>query len=215
LPLNDGSQEYWAVRNAQNEARARLGPARVVFLGDSITDGLQRMPVWESAFAPLGAVDFAVAGVTTSHVLWQVQTGQAAAVAPEVVVLLIGTNNLALGHSPADTAAGVAAVVDQIQVQLPQARILLLGLLPRGEAPDDPFRPAIAEVNRRIAGLADGELVRYLDMGPAFLRPDGTIPARVMSDFLHPTPQGYDLYTAALMQPLLEALVDGYDILGK
>jgi lysophospholipase L1-like esterase len=206
LPLNDESSAYWLTRLEQIKARIQQGRANVVFLGDSITDGLQRVPVWPAFFDPLGAADFAVAGITTSQVLWQVQTGQVAAVAPDVVVVLIGTNNLGLGQSPADTAAGVAAVVSQIQTQLPKTRILLLGLLPRGQSPADPFRPLIAAVNRRIARLADGQAVRYLNMGQAFLQRDGTIAPEVMADFLHPTPFGYIIYTTAIWQPLMAAL---------
>jgi beta-glucosidase len=206
LPLNDGSSAYWMMREAQNEARILQGHTNVLFLGDSITDGLQLMPVWKAFFAPLGGADFAVAGATTSHVLWQVQTGQVAAVTPNVVVLLIGTNNLGVGESPAATAEGVAAIVTRIGLQLPQTRIVLLGLLPRGQSPADPYRTLIADVNRRIARLADGQRVRYLDIGPAFVQPDGSISPAVMADFLHPTPLGYLTYTAALWPSLLATL---------
>jgi len=209
LPLNDGSVPYWLARELQNEARIRLGHANVLFLGDSITDALQSgsgRPIWKTFFAPLGAADFAIGGITTSQVLWQVQTGQAAALTPNVVVLLIGSNNLGLGQSPAATTAGIEAVVDQINHQLPDTRILLLGLLPRSASAADPIRAAIAQVNRSIAKLADGRRVRYLDFGAAFLLPDGTLTQAVMPDLLHPNLLGYQIYTAAIWQPLLAAL---------
>lgn len=202
LPLNDGSNPYWMAREGQIEARILQGPTNVLFLGDSITDGLQRLPVWPQYFAPLGAADFGVSAVTTSQVLWQLQMGHVAAMAPEAVVLMVGTNNLGQGQSPGETAAGITAIVTQIEAQLPRTRIVLLGLLPRGQSPADPYRPLIAEVNRLIAPLADGRRVQYLDMGPAFLQPDGKIAPEVMADYLHPTPYGYELYAAAL-RPLL------------
>ena len=126
--------------------------------------------------------------------------------AADVVVLLISTNNLGLGQSPADTATGIAAIVSEIGTQLPYTRILLLGVLPRGQSPVDPFRAAVAKVNARIARLADGQRVHYLDIGPAFLQPDGTIAPQVMPDFLHPSLAGYRIYVAAIWQPLLAAL---------
>jgi beta-glucosidase len=207
LPL-DGN-DYWALRQAQNEARAQLGHANILFLGDSITDSLQNgagQPVWDTYVAPLGAADFAVSGLTTSQVLWQVQTGQVAAVTPDVVVLLIGTNNLGLGQSPADTAAGITAVVNGIAAQLPRTRIVLLALLPRGESPMDPLRASVAQVNRLIARLGDGQRVRYLDMGRTFLQRDGSISSAIMPDFLHPSLLGYQYYSVAIWPTLLDAL---------
>src|SRR5437588_671750 len=73
LPAVDGSNAYWFAREAQIEARARLGHADILFLGDSVTEQLQSAPAWTMAFARLGAADFGVAGATTSQVLWQVQ----------------------------------------------------------------------------------------------------------------------------------------------
>jgi beta-glucosidase len=201
-PPDAGADVYRAAREAQIEARSRLGHASVLFLGDSITDGLQRAPAWQSAFAPLGAADFGVAGATAAQVLSQVQSGQVAAVTPDMVVLLVGTNDLGRGRSPAETAAGVAAVVHAVEGQLPQAHIVLVGLLPRGWSPADPLRAAVAEVNRLLAPLADGRRVAFLDTGAAFLRPDGTITPAVMADALHPTVLGYQIYAAAL-RPLL------------
>ena len=209
LPLDRRGNSYWQLRDKQNEARARQGHAPVLFLGDSITDLLKSgagQPVWDTCFAPLGAEDFAVGGLTTSEVLWQVQTGQVAALTPDVVILLIGTNNLSLGQSPAAVAAGVTEVVGQIQDQLPQTRILLLGVLPRGQSSADPFRAKVAQVNRILAASSLGDAVAFLDIGDAYLQPDGTMPATLMPDYLHPSPLGYDLYAAAIWQPLLDLL---------
>jgi lysophospholipase L1-like esterase len=207
-PLPLAGYDYWDLRNEQNLAQLDFGPTNVLFLGDSITDMLSNgvgRPVWDAAFAPLGAYNFAVGGATTSEVLWQIQTGQVAKADPKAVVLLIGTNNLGQGQSPSATAAGISLIVDQLRGQLPDTRILLLGLLPRGESPADPFRAQIAEVNRRIAAL-DGGRVAYLDLGGRYLRADGTIPPRLMPDFLHPSLPGYVRYADSMHGPLAGAL---------
>ena len=86
-----------------------------MFLGDSITEWLYMgpgKPCWDMFFAPLGAIDFAAGGATTSQVLWQVEQGQVEAATPRVVVLMIGTNNLTLGATPEGTAKGVTKIVD-------------------------------------------------------------------------------------------------------
>jgi beta-glucosidase len=178
----------------------------IVFLGDSILANFANgdgAPVWNQEVAPLGALDLAVPGVTTEQVLWLIANGLLANVSPHQVVLLIGTNNLTQGESPEQTALGIAACVSAIQYAQPQADILLLGLLPRGQSPDDPFRAAVARTNTLVASLAQGN-VNYADLGPTFLEADGTASIAVLYDFAHLTPLGYAMLGSAL-EPLLEA----------
>jgi beta-glucosidase len=206
-PLSGTSNVSWTVREQQNEARAALGHAPILCLGDSITDwfatGAGR-PVWNASLASLGAADFAVGGVATSQVLWQVQAGQVAAVSPNVVMLMIGTNNVAAGQSPPAVAEAIAQIVDGIEAQSPHAKILLLGILPRGFTPAEPLRSPISQVNALMALLADGSRVRYLDIGGSFLQRDGTISPIVMSDAVHPTALGYQILVRAIWQPLID-----------
>ena len=85
-------------------------------------------------------------------------------------------------------------------------QILLLGVFPRSR-PNDPVRATIAEINQTIAKLDDGKRVHYLDIGAGFLAADGSIPADVMSDGLHPTTKGYEIWAQAVKEPLSK-LVD-------
>lgn len=207
VPLTGWS--YWEERNAQNAARSQMGHANVLFLGDSISDWQfvrAGLPVSDMFFAPLGMANFAVAGATTSQVLWQVRAGQVSAVTPDVVVMLVGGNNLVMGQSPEDIATGIKAIVEGIQVQTPQTRIMLLGLLPHGATPDDPYRPLLTEVNSRIAPLADGDKVRFVNFSQSFLQPDGTISPAIMPDYTHPSTLGYVIFAANLLPPLKAAL---------
>ncbi len=175
-----------------------------MFLGDSITDffATRGAEVWNREIAPLGGVaDFGISGDRTQWLLWRVQHGELDGSGARAVVLMIGTNNLAAA-TPANVARGVAAVVAAVQAKLPDATVVLSAILPRG-APDDPLRAKLAEVNDRIRPLADGARVRWLDVGPGFLTPEGTIPPELMPDGLHPAAAGYELWAAGL-RPLLE-----------
>jgi lysophospholipase L1-like esterase len=204
-PLAGVGVPYWDEREQDNENLAAMGPAPILFLGDSITEGYAigaGEPLWDSLLAPQGAVNFAVGGITTSQVLWQVQSGQIAAVAPNVVVLMIGTNNLSAGQSPWAVAEGIAEIVDAIQEQSPQTKVLLLGVLPRGFSAADPYRAAVAQVNAAVALLADGQRVKFLDAGPNLLQPNGSLSPLVMPDALHPSYLGYQIITSLIWQPL-------------
>lgn len=204
LPLTD--TQYWIFRDEQNQkALDAKEPPNVLFLGDSITDFLQDgagEPLWDAFYKPLPALNFAIGGVRTSHVLWQLETGQVARAAPKVVVLLIGSNNLGIaGQEPEEVAEGIEKIVDELGFQLPKTRVLLLGILPRV----DTYAPSpdkINKVNSLIADLHDGQRVFYRDIGSTFLSPDGSISEDVMPDGAHPSLWGYELYSKAVWPSL-------------
>src|SRR5688500_3177240 len=112
-------------------------------------------------------------------------------------MLLIGANNIGWGGQSVDsTAAGVEALVDELRGK---TRVLLLGVFPRGEKPDDPLRAKIKDLNERLSKLKH---VTYLDIGGLFLEPDGTISKDVMPDFFHLSEKGYRVWADAVKEPL-------------
>jgi beta-glucosidase len=81
----------------------------------------------------------------------------------------------------------------------------LLGIFPRSSA-DNPVRVTIAEINESISKLHDDKRVFYLDIGDTFLDADGNIPEDVMSDGLHPSTKGYEIWAEAVKMPLARLL---------
>lgn len=201
------STQAWLAQHDAFVARARQGNVDVLFLGDSIAAffATRGKDVWDREIAPLGNVaDFGISGDRTQFVLWRVQHGELDGTNARVVVVMIGTNNLA-SASPESVARGVASIVDVVRTKLPGAVIVLNALLPRGD-PGDPLRSKLNDVNARIATLADGTHVRWLDAGAGFVDSDGTIPLALMPDKLHPSPAGYEVWATALRPVLLDAL---------
>jgi lysophospholipase L1-like esterase len=188
---------------------ARPGAAGVVFLGDSLTSrwATAGKPTWDRLFAPLDAVNLGVGEDRIENVLWRVRDGALDGLRPRAVVLLIGTNNL--GHNTTgQVTEGLASLLGEIRQRQPGASVLLLGLLPRARAASSPARERIREVNRRFAGLADGERVRFLDVGGVLLEEDGTLSAALAPDELHLSAEGYRRLGAAL-GPVLASLLAG------
>jgi beta-glucosidase len=84
--------------------------------------------------------------------------------------------------------------------------VLLLGLFPRDAQPDTKHRRSITDINARLAQLADGRAVRFLDLGGKFLSPDGTLAREIMPDFLHLSEKGYALWAEG-MEPVLAEML--------
>jgi lysophospholipase L1-like esterase len=210
----------WIKRHEGFVEIAKQGGIDVLFLGDSITDNWRRedgpqggKSIWDKNFAPLRAANFGISADRTQHVLWRMANGELDGIRPKAIVLMIGTNNTGLErdsttvrNTTAEVIEGVTAVVRGLRAKLPDAKILLLAIFPRGEKPDHPQRKQIAEINAALATLNDGHHVRYLDIGPVFLSPDGTLSKDIMPDFLHPNVKGYELWAGAIKKPLAEML---------
>jgi lysophospholipase L1-like esterase len=185
------------------KARAKAGPTGVLFLGDSITAGWNgHKAIWDKAFGAYQPANFGIGGDRTQHVLWRIENGELEGHKPKAVVLMIGTNNSAT--DPADgTARGVTNIVNTLKAKLPEAKILLLAVFPRGETPmNNPGRAKNDAVNAIIKGLHDGQTVHYLDIGAKFLTADGTLTREVMPDLLHLSAKGYQIWADAIAEPL-------------
>jgi beta-glucosidase len=191
------------------EEALKNGPIDLLFVGDSITDAWRRDPqnkVFKERWGKHNPLNIGIGGDRTQHVLWRLENGEVEGIKPKVAVLMIGTNNLGNKESPEDTIAGVTAVVKSLREKLPESKILLLAVFPRGEKVDNPFRAQIKTVNDAIAKLNDGTNVKYLDIGEKFLAEDGTLTKEIMPDALHPNEKGYQIWADAIGPTLDEML---------
>ena len=198
-------------KHQANVQVARQGEAELLLMGDSITDFWRNTEgpfagkaVLDRHFGQWKVANFGIAGDTTQGVLYRLLDGEGSGFRPRAIMLMIGTNNTAR-NSAAEIAEGIGAVVLALQRDFPQAKILLLGVFPRGRA-NDPLRGVISDINTRIAKLHDGNRVHYLDIGAKFLDADGNIPADVMSDGLHPGAKGYEIWAQAVIEPLTKLM---------
>lgn len=194
--------------------RTKEGPIGVLFLGDSITAGWTKAPeVWEKYYKKYSPANFGIGGDQTQHVLWRVTNGELEGISPKVVVLMLGTNNTAT-HDAREIAAADIKIVQTIRSKLPNAKVLLLAIFPRGPrknrdgSMDDGSKrmEIIRGANAQLARLDDGKMVRFLDIGPKFLDAQGKIPSDIMPDQLHPNTKGYQIWAEA-MKPLLSEMM--------
>lgn len=190
--------------------RAKSGPIDLLFIGDSITQGWNNNTVWERHYGPRNAANFGIGGDRTQHVLWRLDNGEADGISPKVVVLMIGTNNIG-GNSADEIAGGIKAIVERLRGKLPNAKVLLLGVFPRGDRgdrsqADAAADPRVDEINQKIKSLDDGKAIKYLDIGKSFLTENGRVPKSLMPDFLHLSESGYRAWADAIEPVIWEMM---------
>jgi beta-glucosidase len=137
-------------------------------------------------------------------VLWRFENGQLDGLKPKVAVLMIGTNNSNRDdNTEAEILEGVQAIVKQIRQRLPETKVLMVAIFPRGQT-FSTQRGKILQVNQALSTLADDNLVHYLDVGSQLIETDGSIAKSVMPDFLHLSEGGYEIWAQAIEPKLRE-----------
>ena len=204
----------WVTRHNEILALNQPGAMRadVVFLGDSLTHFWSGEPKakrvagkesWEKWIAPHHPINLGYGWDRTENVLWRLRHGEIAGLKPKAFVVLIGTNNLSGFNPPAETAEGVAEVCRELRRQAPQAKILLLAILPR-QAKPDATRQRVTDTNKLLQAQmllkSQGPQIAdvYLDLTDKLVEADGSILKETMNDYLHPTNKGYEVMGAAI-----------------
>jgi len=203
----DDPYKWWRGNCARitKDIKKMEGKIDIAFVGDSITARWGNGENWTKHWGSYRAVNMGIGGDQTQNVLWRLQNGELDGYKGRLYVLLIGTNNCwGKNVDPAAVAAGIKAILDLIHSKQPQAKILLLSILPAGEKPN-PGRETRAAVNKLISKFAGGP-VHYMDISGKFLEPDGTISKEVMHDFLHLAPKGFDIWAEAIKGKVKELL---------
>ncbi len=205
-PDGAGGRQDEALRRVR-EAKA---PVRVVFLGDSITQGWEDAGAgaWARDFEPLGALQVGVGGDRTEHVLWRLAQAPLTPLDPEVVVLMIGTNNASTGRDSGELVVrAVRAVVDTLLAQCPRARVIVLDIPPRGQRMN-PLRGLVLQVNQALSQVPWNDRVSFLRVGDEFVRGDGSLDEAAMPDFLHFSQAGYERWARAI-RPAVSSALEG------
>ena len=206
---------------------------RVVLFGDSITD------FWIYAPSNLGdaetpAINMGIGSDRVQHLLWRVKNGALDGYTTEYFTLMIGVNNGYQKHvdnhsDPCDRAEDVAEsirlVLSEMVTKHPNAKILLMPILPYGF--DSRYFPGLdvrnvnEDINDYIIKFVDYKNVFWVDLRSQYLNSDATCKKSVfggpggnydaVGHYLHPHTDSYP----AIWKPALEgAMVKYHDVAG-
>ena len=183
---------------------------KIAFAGDSITASGN----WAEAIDFAEVENFAVSGDSTDALLAMIP--KIAESKPDLVSVLIGTNdfgNTLLNREGADVGERVLAIVEEFKKQLPEAKILLHTILPRGiEDSGVDLRNRVIEANDYLK-LNKQSDIEFIDLWAHFVAPDGLSLADqfVLPDEpilkLHLNDNGYREWITVLL-PRLQRMVN-------
>lgn len=218
-PLPRPEKDWWMPRHQAVLERVAQGDVDLLMIGDSITHGWENAgkATWDKYYASRNAVNMGFGGDRTEHVLWRLENGEIENIHPKLAVLMIGTNNSNGDQYTAEQIAdGIKAIVCKLRTKLPDTKVLILAIFPRGDADQRKDKAHGATYNDQWAKnekasqlaskLADGKMIFFLDINKAFLNEEGVLTREVMPDLLHPKEKGYPLWAEAL-EPTLAKLM--------
>ncbi len=212
--------KWWPSRHQQKleEVKQKKGNVDLLFIGDSVTHRWERdgNDVWQKYYSHRKPFNIGFGGDRTQHVLWRLQNGEIEGISPKLAVLMIGTNRAAKIETPQMRADGVRAIVCEIRRKLPNTKILVLGVFPKGSGSQRKSKTGDAEYNERwaendkineiICNIADNKMVYYLNINKAFLSEKGLISRDAMPDLAHPSEKGYQKWAEAIEPKIVELL---------
>lgn len=192
----------WLARFKEDDVK--LGPPaagenRVVFMGDSITEGWHL----DASFPGKPYINRGISGQTTPQMLVRFRQ-DVIALQPKVVVILAGTNDIAGNTGPEtleEIEDNLASMADLAHAN--GIRVVLCSILPAFDywwAPGMTPAPKIVAVNTWMKGYAADHGYVYVDFHSAMKDERDGLPPTLSKDGVHPLPAGF-----AAMTPLVAA----------
>jgi lysophospholipase L1-like esterase len=192
-PPGQGANGDWAFLSKYREANAQLKPdsARVVFMGDSITEAWAKEPFIATNPHFVGR---GVSGQTTLQMVIRFRS-DVIDLAPKVVHIMAGTNDVAGNNGPENDRDIEGAVESMVDLALANhIRVVLASIPPAADFRWHPGlnpSPRIQRINAWLQSYAKQKNVVYVDYWPVLATGDGAMKPDLSSDGVHPNAKGY------------------------
>ncbi|HZT32825.1 MAG TPA: SGNH/GDSL hydrolase family protein [Bryobacteraceae bacterium] len=206
-PDRDNLSRYAEANRAVGQPRPEK--SRVVFLGDSITDGWRL----NEYFTGRDYLNRGISGQITGEMLGRMQA-DVIALHPKAVIVLAGTNDIARGVPIETIENNLTMIADLADAH--HIKVLLASLLPISDYHKDrnpqyarsTQRPpaTIAALNQWLRKFCTQRGFSYVDYYTAMADKNGFLPAELSDDGLHPNGQGYRLMAPVALEAIERAL---------
>jgi len=216
--LENDNYDWWNRHAEVLQIKDSINP-EIVLIGNSIThfwggepklknaDGTLRNPngpqAWNSAFGTHRVLNLGFGWDRIQNVLWRLNNGELDGIHPRLVIIHVGTNNTsetknARRNTAPEIVEGISEVYKKVHLKVPEAKIVVMAIMPMEQFPDHPRRQLINETNRLLKIYAQEQNITVVDIGPKMLTPDGILSKDITSDFCHPTEKGYQIWANAI-----------------
>jgi acetyl esterase/lipase/lysophospholipase L1-like esterase len=185
----------------------KAGENRVVFMGNSITEGWKRMDT--SFFSSKPYINRGISGQTTPQMLLRFRQ-DVIDLNPKVVVILAGINDIAQNTGPTTLEAIMGNLASMATLAKANGiKVILSSVLP---AYDFPWRPGlqpaekVVALNKMIKSYAEKNGHIYLDYFSSMVDERKGMKKGLASDEIHPTAAGYSMMKPMAEKAIAEAL---------
>ncbi|ALM50090.1 acylhydrolase [Flavobacterium psychrophilum] len=198
----------WANLKRYEKENAQLAlPAanenRVVFIGNSITEGWLR--VHPSFFDGKPYIDRGISGQTTSQMLLRFRQ-DVISLKPSIVVILAGINDIAENTGPItleETAGNIFSMAELAKAH--GIKVIMCTVLPASDFPWKPDmnpRPKVVKLNALLSSYAKQHNIPFVDFYTSMVNNSLGLQKELGEDGVHPNEKGY-----AIMEPLVERAI--------
>jgi len=198
----------WANIGRFKDDNAKVGlPAagvnRVVFMGNSITEGwIRTHPAY---FEGKPYVNRGISGQTTPQMLVRFRP-DVINLKPTLVIILAGTNDIAGNTGPSTLEMILDNLISMAELaKANKIKVVLSSVLPAFDYPWKPGlepAPKIVKLNEMIKKYADANGIVYLDYFSPMVDERNGLKKELSVDGVHPNEAGY-----LIMEPLAEAAI--------
>jgi len=179
----------------------------IVFFGNSLTAGYgldpsEAFPALiqariDSLRLPYKVINAGLSGETSSggksRIDWILQQPV------DVFILELGANDGLRGIPVSETARNLQAIIDQVKVKYPEAKLLLLGM----EVPPNMGKKYTSEFRQVFRDLSEKNNLLFV---PFLLDGVGGVPELNLADGIHPTAEGHKILAKNVWEVLGEVL---------
>lgn len=181
---------------------------RVVFLGNSITQNWAKMR--PEFFSENNYVGRGISGQTSYQFIVRFRQ-DVINLNPELVVINVGTNDVAENTCPYDEEATLGNIISMVELaKANKIKVILTSVLPadhfywRKEVGD--VVQKICKLNERIKAYAKKQRIPFVDYYTPMVTDGGAIHPTYSTDGVHPTIEGYEVMEPLIKQAIQKAL---------
>jgi len=202
----------WPNLNRYGNENAKLGllqsgENRVVFMGNSITEGWGRICPYFFSGKPY--INRGISGQTTPQMLVRFRS-DVIKLKPAVVVILAGTNDIAGNTGPSTLEMIEDNIISMAELaRVNGIKVVLSSVLPAFDYPWKPgLNPAekIAALNAMIKDYADKNDIIYLDYYSHMVDERKGLKVEYSNDGVHPNEAGYKIMAPLVEEAIAKAL---------